>query len=1466
MSTSPATSERQRFFPLPVVLVLGSLIGALLVLAYPRGKLEARILAGTDSLTIAYLEAWLRIEPDAADVQTELTRAYLTGGRSADVARMLARLDASRDPSARQNALAIRISLAQRALYGLKPGDPARAARIRELDALLQGAVDQPWDVEALTALARQARGLGDNALAGRYYALLARRDTAHADAWLAELAATRLGGKNYREAADAWFAVQARATTRAARRDAFAAGVKALQSGNDMAGAMAAAQAHLGDLRDDPDTLRFLSNVALAAGRPDLAAQYVKRLLQVLGDAGRVDGAPRVGLAAWHGADPAPGRADARAAAGVARVSRVVAAPAASPGVEAPADAGHAAHDDTLVMHRDARVATGAALDSRVATAPPARPGIEAPASAGHAAHDDALVVHRNARGVWLRAAWLPAFHAPARPGAALRDAGMRATDPARIVRIAASGDASAASASSMSPAAAVSSAPRAGTPAAARDAARLIRVPVPSSTTVATGAISGDAASAPPAGGAVAGATAPAAAPAADAPKQKAGAADFELAYRVFLAAGDVASAEHVAQQALARDPGSDAWHERLAQVAEWNHHPDVALANYLALAQSRGDARAWQQVARLAPGLNDQRALLALTLHQADANPGDIKRVDAAVTAYESNADPDGALRFLQARFHGPIGRLVRERYATEAERKGDDDLALATWRDLERDYGPNAGYALKIATMLYTRTQFDAALAAMNEARRGATPADEDFWRFYALLGSTTQQQHDTGAGYRELLASGKASRDDLEAMIGFYDASPLDAARLAEYGYRQSGNVRMLTQALYYYERAHARGRIAPLLASLTPAQTAAAEQSAPFLLARAQFERDAGRQEDVARDVQRALALAPDSTEAQVTWLWYLNDRGTEAQLRDAMRRDAARAETDAPLWPPMIAAALRLGDGRQALHYLRKQADANRQDPLWRLTFADALELDGRADDAWQLRKSVWIELARRRRDPDAAPLPEAEREDLAGRYVSLATQFGTGDQSRAVLIQLLRADVAGDDAQQGAAAYPSQLGDFAMLPPVRQEAIRRERRVVSAIAREAAVSWAQAQQAPDLEHAWLTRLFIERNSRPVYAEAQLAIDEGDVNTLNRLLDTLPDLIPRQNRVDAQVLTGRLTDAQSSAYQALIATPHDDVMQQQLRDAAMKNAQSVDVGTRYSNQGSLRYNEQSASVGARITPSQSVRLGYRQREQSGDAATLPHIPTQDRVLEAMYRHQGQYDEETVTVGRREALRDITTARVEGKARVNSKLTLTYAAGYNQTATETTQLTVGGVKDLASVGLSYQFDPHWFGSGRYEYSRFLGQDRTYLGDGHLIEVSAGYKIKADYPDYTIRAVFTHGQYGNGNGTPGARLAALLPPGTPVTAAAFMPQTFTQGALLFSFGDDLPDTYTKGWRPMFSAGPVRDSRSGWTGQVEMGLAGSVFGGDQALLYGLYQGASSNSSTSVKEIGARYRWLY
>lgn len=1302
MSTSPATPERQRLFSPAVILVLGLLVGVMLALAFPRERIESRLLEGAnvDSLTIAYLEAWLRVDPNNAEVLSELTREYLKGQRISDATRILDRLSHSNDPNARQSALAIRLSLAQQRLYSLKPNDPARSARLAELDALLREALDYRWDNEQLKMLAQQARGLNDNALAARYYTLLAQSDREHASRWLAELAQTQLGNRQHRAAAEAWFAVQAQATTRDEKRAAFIAGLRALQSGNDMPATMQAADQHIGDLADDPETLRFLANLALAAGRPDLASKYVKRLMKM-----------------------------------------------------------------SALDHEPAR--------SRRVSFVPRR------------ATDPGTVEHRTARGVWLRAAW---YRPHASRGAALRHALKDAS----------------------------------GT----QTTARVVRI-------------------------------------ATTAPASDATAADYELAYRVFLANGDVANAQRIAQTAVDRDPQSIPWRERLAQVAEWNRRQDVALANYLAIAKMRGTEDDWKKIARLAPGLNDNAAMLAVTLHQAGQQPENLKLLDAVVFSYERIADPDAALSFLRTRFNGPLRRQAMERYAQVAERKGDDDLALRMWRDLEREYGPNAAYGLKIGTMLYTRTQFDAALAAMNEAKRGASASNDEFWRFYALLADSNQNTRDARLGYRQLIAGGKAGPQDYETMTNFFNTSPLDAGRLAEYAYRHGGPPRMLSEALYGYQRAHAWGRIGLLLASLTPAQLDAAGQSATFLLARAEYERQTGANDAALRDIERAAALDPNNPEARAAHIWVLNERGTDAALLAALRRYAGDAENDPQLWPAYGAAWLRLGDGRKALHYLHKQAAQARHSALWRLTFADALELNGRVDEAWRVRKQVWLELARRRRDPSQdAPLPDAGQDDLRGRYVALTQLYANGDRSRAVLIDLLRADRNGAGDAQAAA---SELGDIGQLPPAKQDEIRKRQRLYSAIAREAAISWAQNEDASDMERAWLEQQCIDHSQRPIYAEAQLAINDGDVNELSRLLDTLPDLIPRQNRVDAQALTGRTSAAQTSAVDSLTREPNDEVMQAMAREQLLSNAQALAGAFRYVDQGSLRFTEESATGSVRLTPSQNLQFRYQQRDQTVDGSQLAYAPKHDRLAEAIYRHKGQYDEEHVTLGRRNALEDFTTARVEGTYNVTQRLTLTYALGYNQAATESTQLTVGGTKDLATLGFIYRLDPHWFGGARYEYTRFHGQDRSYLGNGSLVEANLGYKIKADYPDYTIRAVFAHGQY-NATGAPGDALRVLLPQNTPFTAAAFMPQTFTQGGLLFSFGDDLPEQYSKGWRPMFAGGPIRDSRAGWSGQAELGMAGSVFGNDQMLLYGAYQGVSSNHSTSVKEVGVRYRYLY
>ncbi|WP_175945432.1 tetratricopeptide repeat protein [Caballeronia sp. BCC1704] len=1546
MSMSSAQPDRQRLFSPFVVAAFGLLVGLVLVLAFPRERLEERLLEGrqVDTLTVAYLEAWLRIEPNNAEVLTELTQEYLKAQRIADAQKMLRRLSVSSDPQAQSSALRTRIDLAEAQAYALKPGDPARAARLAELDALLAEALDKPWDAAQMQTFAKKARALNDSALAGRYYERLARMEPAQAPRWLAEGARLKLAAGDYAGAADAFFAAQAHAATREDERRLYLSALQALQSANRPADALAAADAHLGSLARDRETLRYLTRLALSAGRPDIADRYARRLLD-MSSGERRDGASR--LAGWRG-----GREAVRLAEGALNVRNlrngasvgntaiagnallVVSPGDAGSGLNAadatsarnpasPANAANAKSMQNAVFAVNASLAVGAAhagsvlnvgtvgnaaSEASVVGAADARSAKSA-MSAGSVAR--ATSARNAASAATAKSMQHAVFAVNASPAVGAADAGSvlnagtvgNAANEASVVSAAeARSPRSAVSAGSVARATSARNAASAAnaksmqnavfavhaSPAVSAAHARSVlnAATVGNAANEASALRASDVASEAPATNATKLSTVlctracmtgrahaiPAVLRARDRfailrvanqePSAPIEASDYELGFKVFLANGDLASAQRVAQDAVKRDPASTEWRERLAQVAEWNHAPDVALANYLALARARNDERDWKQVQRLAPALGDNDAMLAAAIHESDRAPGDMKQLDRVVSAYEAQADPDAALRFLQARANGAYRRPVLERYARLAERKGDDDLAIATYERLMREFGPDSAYALKLSLMYYTRTQFDRSLAVLDSAKSRAPASDADFWRFYAMLATVDQQDGKAREGYGKLVQAGVATPDDLSAMVSLYDNQPLEAGRIAEFAYRKTGSERLLELAVYDYLRARATGRIRALLASLDPASLAAAERSPRFLLARAQYLRRAGDPDGALVDTRAAAALAPGDDEARAALIWALNERGSNAELRATLARHARDAERDSTLWAPYAASYLRLGDARGALSMMHKEAASRRDDPLWALGYADALELNGRIDDAWRVRNAVWKkQMAQRAAGKQPVTLDDEQREDLRARMVGLTDQFAGGDASRQVLIELLRAD-GGDHADDEPAQPPFASTDDAMQSVAHREDKRR--RVYSAVAREAALGWLQSHDAYDAESLWLLRQYIDSATRPVYAEVTIALAEHDRATLNRLLDTEADWIPRQNRLDAEATTGRFGDVQTHAYEQQFALPDDEIVNQILREQLLRNAQAIAPRFRVVEQGGLSYTEAGIGAGLRLSPTQSLALDYAERNQHGDAS-LPNVPRHDRQLSLAWRHLGLDDTERVRVGRRNALDDFTTFRLDGTLFEQQNLSFNYALGFNQMATETSQLIVGGVKHLASVGVNYRPDPHVFAGGRVEYARFYGQDKSFLGTGAVADFNAGYKLRVDYPDYTVRAVLTHGQY-SASGNPGGQLARLLPAGAPLIAQQFMPQTFTQEGLLFSFGDDLEEGYTRAWRPFFAAGPIHDSNQGWTAQVRVGLAGSVFGNDQATMYYEHAGVTSGRTQAFTEYGVRYRWLY
>ncbi len=941
----------------------------------------------------------------------------------------------------------------------------------------------------------------------------------------------------------------------------------------------------------------------------------------------------------------------------------------------------------------------------------------------------------------------------------------------------------------------------------------------------------------------------------------------------YRSFLEANDLANAETIAAKQVQRPEAAPEWRKRLAQVQEWHNEPMAALQSWLAYAKASDNPEAWRNVQRLAPMLNDDEAYVQSLVHASDATPDNLSLVDDVIAAYERLGRPEEGLAFLKARARGTRTEEMQRRYAWLAQRNGNFDQALATYEALQQARPQNTEYAGRSANLLYQRGDYAKALAALKRAEPYAGDADTLYWRTYGQLARLLQNDADTNLAYRHLLASPGTEPDDFAAMTFFYDPYPIDAARVATRQFRQTGKIQPLRDAINYFIAAHALDEAGALLASLTPDTLAAAERDPGFLASRAEYERQSGGLEAALADLGRAVALPGTTTDTRAAYLWMVVDMGTEAELRAALRRWRDRSLDDETLWGPYAAGEMQLNRPEAALRYLRRQAVTNSNDPLWLLTYADAQEMAGHVALAWSVRRQVWLALlhgtpraARPGEKRLATPARnEWEADDqLQGRRAQLAQVLANGDYAARLLDALTAADAPPPADASGRSLLGVAPGVAPLPAPVGLAAQYRRQRL--AVARDVAAAWALSRERNESAKRWLARRYASGLASERNEQLTIALAEEDAGKVAQILDTRSASLSRYNRIDGESLIDRQGAAQAHAFAGLDGAPDDDQMHERLVDTSLFWDQSVDASVESYVEHPLDYVQQTLSASLKLSDHYLIGLSGVQRfQRTGDTTQLVNVDSVDRQATLVIRRQTRDSVVKGSFGRRDGLDSFYTFRLDATAGAASPLALTGAIARNAESNETQTLFVGGMKDLAMGSLLWQISPRWSFSASVEADRFYSQARTFVGTGIVQQAEITYKIRTDYPDYTLRFVGAHGGY-HDSGQPDALLARLVPADAgPVSAATFMPNSYTQFGAYVGFGTDLAEQYTRAWRPYLDVGVVHDTVQGWGVNADVGIAGSVFGSDHAAIYFQHVRVAQNGS-QITMIGARYRWLY
>ena len=258
----------------------------LLYVVFPKKALVQRLydLDMLDDLSLSYVQNMYRADTRNSDVALLLASHQAQEMDPQALEKMVWPHLRSADLRQREIARKMLLLAFQRQLADAT--SPAARARLRERVAeLIRLAMDDRVNADLAHNYARLAYQLDLLDLGSQ---LLEKFSSSLTLAELEQLAYEAMGRQDYARASYYFMLARARSTDLASMRRYYQLGVNAYMAGSLYKEALETAERHLGRLRSDRVTLRYLIKLALAAGNPALASYYAKQLVFRLPAEGR--------------------------------------------------------------------------------------------------------------------------------------------------------------------------------------------------------------------------------------------------------------------------------------------------------------------------------------------------------------------------------------------------------------------------------------------------------------------------------------------------------------------------------------------------------------------------------------------------------------------------------------------------------------------------------------------------------------------------------------------------------------------------------------------------------------------------------------------------------------------------------------------------------------------------------------------------------------------------------------------------------------------------------------------------------------------------------------------------------------------------------------------------------------------------------------------------------------------------
>ena len=913
-----------------------------------------------------------------------------------------------------------------------------------------------------------------------------------------------------------------------------------------------------------------------------------------------------------------------------------------------------------------------------------------------------------------------------------------------------------------------------------------------------------------------------------------------ELRLILQVFLYKSDLESAYNVATLGYSKNPNSYYWNQKMAEVSKWTNRSQRAMKHLRFMYEAKYDAKLEKELIDYGSEYYQYEAIEPLVINRAKKDPSE-KNIDLMILVFKKIGSPEKVVDVLDEQYQkDKTNSMLLTKALTLSLEIGDLDLAQKYVKIIESNKPYSKKDASLIARYYYVTHSIAKAYESLDYVINEKEPSYEylhkddnstthvgvnphiKYYQLKSDLGWYLQDNLSAAEASKHLMLVDKKARlvDYERVSFVFQKTDPelaLEATREAYSEYK-------LSYLFYSYANGALNSKnyeqLKELLNTIDEDSSPLANEALYWVIkSKVYAHYKEFEQEKLA--LLKASEIEPNNYQIKLELLWFFMDIHEDKQLKMVLLDMAESEDLDSSSYLPIASAYFYLNDINRASYYMQELI--HEESPSTELLeFKFLLAYIYQIQNNEEASKSLMIEITKGFKQ-DAKKNPELMHDD---KFLS----------------NYLRASIN------------------ITAPDKYEKRLKKAKRYLSKKNYdEIAYSWAIKNSAYEKS----LKIYHRIEKKDLWMRFSNALVFQEHSKIENILDMYLSSLAAGDASQAAFKDGQTALAQTITYEGLNKNEKSQNSYIQHLELSKLRSDLLDIKTAHYDRSPL------VQEYVKIKNKTYLQNGYYLHSEFAyylnktiDETLLLTVPP--RQVSASVSLQKFYNRGSVSAGLayHDSMQSYISYMLGWEHQFSTDIHTKVHIEKNADALESTQLLLGGKKDMLEVDLIWNILNSTTIILLHQFNSYDSQDNVDLGSGQYSRLSVSKQIKNGYPDLQVGAFYDVGVFEETLGSRGVidELQTVVQP--------VLPNNFYNIGLNLSYGMANSNLYTRVWRPYVEFFPYynKEKTESFTYGFNAGIGGKVFHQDHLSIGASYVDSVSGIGGSIFELYLNYKFMY